>query len=71
MAMTDAEELGTSDVAEALGLTDRQIRNLVKSGALRPDRVKKTSESRTFYYFRPATVEAYKRVRSGEASAAA
>jgi hypothetical protein len=65
--MTDADELGTAEAAEALGLTDRQVRNLVRNGALKADRVKKTSERRTFYYFRPATIEAYKRQRAGEA----
>lgn len=66
--MTDADELGTAEAAEALGLTDRQVRNLVRGGALKPDRIKKTSERRTFYYFRPGTIEAYKRQRSGEAA---
>lgn len=67
IAVTEAEELGTADAAEELGLTDRQVRNLVRGGALKADRVKKTSESRTFYYFRPETIEAYKRQRAGEA----
>jgi hypothetical protein len=67
-AMTIADELGTADAATVLGMTDRQVRNLVKGGMLKPDRIKKTSERRTFYYFRPDTVEAYKRQRSGEAS---
>lgn len=65
IAVTDTDELGTADAAEELGLTDRQVRNLVKGGALRPDRVKKTSENRTFYYFQPSTIEAYKRQRAG------
>lgn len=64
--MTDSGELGTAEVAAALAVTDRQVRNLVKSGALKPDRIKKTSERRTFYYFQPATIEAYKRQRQGE-----
>jgi hypothetical protein len=71
IAVTEADELGTAEAAEALGLTDRQVRNLVKGGALKPDRVKKTSESRTFYYFHPATIEAYKRQRAGEATGTA
>lgn len=66
--MTSADELGTTEAAEMLGLTDRQVRNLVRGGVLKPDRIKKTSERRTFYYFRSETVEAYKRSRSGEAS---
>jgi hypothetical protein len=67
-AMTTADELGTADAAEVLGMTDRQVRNLVKGGLLKPDRIKKTSEHRTFYYFQPETIEAFKRQRSGEAS---
>jgi hypothetical protein len=67
-AMTIADELGTADAANVLGMTDRQVRNLVKGGLLKPDRIKKTSERRTFYYFSAETVEAYKRQRSGEAS---
>ena len=67
-AMTNADELGTADAATVLGMTDRQVHNLVKGGQIKPDRIKKTSERRTFYYFRPETVEAYKRERSGEVS---
>jgi len=67
-AMIIPDELGTAEAAGVLKLTDRQVRNLVKSGALKPDRTKKTSERRTFYYFRPETIEAYKRQRSGEVS---
>jgi hypothetical protein len=67
-AMTNADELGTADAATVLGMTDRQVRNLVKGGQIKPDRIKKTSERRTFYYFSPETIEAYKRQRSGEVS---
>jgi hypothetical protein len=66
--VTNADELGTAEAADVLGLTDRQVRNLVKGGTLKPDRVKKTSERRTFYYFRPETIEVYKRQRGGGAS---
>ena len=64
--MTSADELGTAQAAEVLQLTDRQVRNLVRGGFLKPDRVKKTSENRTFYYFKSSTIEAYKRQRSGD-----
>jgi hypothetical protein len=65
MKIVTTDELGTAEAADMLGLTDRQVRNLVKGGVLKPDRIKKTSERRTFYYFRPETIEAYKRQRSG------
>ena len=66
--VTDADELGTAEAGDVLGLTDRQVRNLVRGGALKPDRIKKTSERRTFYYFRTGTIEAYERQRSGATS---
>lgn len=68
LSVNQADELGTAEAAEAIGITDRQVRNLVKNGLLRPDRMKKTSDRRTFYYFRPETIEAYRRQRSGNTS---
>jgi hypothetical protein len=68
--MTSTDELGTAEAAKVLELTDRQVRNLVRGGLLNPDRIKKTSERRTFYYFKPETIEAYKRQRSGESAEA-
>ncbi len=65
--MSEATELDTAGAAAVLGLkTDRQVRNLVASGDLKPDRIKKTTK-RTFYFFKPETVEALARQRRGEA----
>ena len=64
--MSEATELDTAGAASVLGLkSDRQVRNLVASGDLKPDRIKRTPQ-RTFYFFKPETVEALARKRRGE-----
>lgn len=63
--MEKPTELDTAGAAAVLGISDRQVRNFVRSGALRPDRIKKTAK-RTFYFFQPETVETLARIRRGE-----
>lgn len=66
--MTEATELDPAGAAAVLGLTDRQVRNLVRAGDLKPDRIKQTPK-RTFYFFKPETVEELARKRRGESPA--
>jgi hypothetical protein len=66
--MSEVTELDPAGAAKVLGLTDRQVRNLVDAGELLPDRVKVTPK-RKFYFFKPETVEALARRRRGEDTA--
>lgn len=63
--MSEATELDTNQAATVLDVTARQVRYLIASGELKADRMVKTPK-RTFYYFKPETVEALARRRSGE-----
>lgn len=59
------DELDVMDVAERLGVRDRTVRYWVSRNVLRPDRVERTSEKRSFYFFKPETVAAYQQYRKG------
>ena len=63
--MSKATELDTADAGTVLEITARQVRNLVLSGDLKPDRVVQTPK-RTYYFFQPETVDALARKRRGE-----
>ncbi len=65
--MTQTDDLDTIHAAEVLGISDRWLRTLIKQGELIPDRITQTTE-RKFYYFRPETIEAFKRQREGKTS---
>lgn len=62
------DECGPADVAKALGVTTRQIQKLIQKGTLIPDRLDKKI-SRTYYYFRPDTIERLKHQREGTTDA--
>lgn len=61
------DEIDVQDAARILGVTDRQVLNLINQGELRPDRTIHTRH-RKFHYFHPETIETYKRKREGKES---